>query len=386
MSAILRLPQTVVPETPLPQEEVRAVFAAQPDINRLAARIVNASFGASGIDMRYTAITELGTKEHVEDPMFYDREANLLLSPGTAARNELYVRAATGLFIEAARRALAASPDISTADITHLITVSCTGFHAPGPDFEIVQALGLRDGVERYHFGFMGCYASIPALRAARQFSLADPDAVVLVVSAELCTLHLRSSNDPDTIVASSLFADGAAAAIVSSRPPADGSVALALDSFGTAIAPDSIEHMAWTIGDHGFEMILSTAVPKVIEANVDDALASLCGPDDALSSAQGDGGIVEAVTHWAIHPGGRDILDRVQHQVGLTDAQLAPAREVLRTYGNMSSATILFVLNRILRESDPRDGERLIAMAFGPGLTMEGGVMSVLGGRRGDS
>jgi len=379
MSAFLRVPQTVLPSTPLHQDEVRDVFASQPERDRRAVRIVNASFGGSGIETRHTVIEELGT-EYSGEAMFYDRAENLLLSPGTAARNEVYVREAIPLFVEAARRALAGSDDIAPEDVTHLITVSCTGFHAPGPDFEIVTQLGLRPGVERYHFGFMGCYASIPALRAAAQFCRANEDAVVLVVSAELCTLHLRSSDDPDTIIASSLFADGAAGALVTARPPAPGIPAAELDSFATAIAPNSVEHMAWTIGDHGFEMILSTAVPRVIEANIDDALEALCAADEELVYARSCDDLAGTVTHWAVHPGGRDILDRVQHRVGLTDAQLGSARDVLRTCGNMSSATVLFVIRDILLDPASRTGERLIAMAFGPGLTMEGGVMTVLG------
>ena len=344
---------------------------------------MHASLGGSGIDTRHTAIAVLGS-DSAWEPTFYDRSENLLLSPGTSARNELYVRTATPMFVEAARQALEAADDIAAEDVTHVITVSCTGFHAPGPDFAIVTELGLRPRVERYHFGFMGCYAAIPALRAAAQFCRADAQAVVLVVSAELCTLHLRSSSDPDTIVASSLFADGAAGVLVTGRPPAPGIPGAELDSFATAIAPDSTSHMAWTIGDNGFEMILSTAVPKVIEANIDDALGALCAADEELTYARDCDGLADTVTHWAVHPGGRDILDRVQHRVGLADSQLEAAREVLRTCGNMSSATVLFVIRRILLDPASRTGERLVAMAFGPGLTMEGGVMTVLGGEGG--
>src|SRR5690606_29197615 len=125
--------------------------------------------------------------------IFYDRASGALLSPGTQSRNEIYAREATTLFVEAARRAVAADPEVTAADVTHVITVSCTGFHAPGPDYAIVRGLGLDQSVQRFHLGFMGCYASMPALRAAAQFCAADPDAVVLVVSVELCTLHLRS-------------------------------------------------------------------------------------------------------------------------------------------------------------------------------------------------
>ncbi|MFF3027612.1 type III polyketide synthase [Microbacterium sp. NPDC057944] len=376
--ARLRSLQTIVPDTLLVQDEVRDVFAAQPDIGRLAQRIVGASFNGSGIDTRHTVIDELSLTADVADPVFFDRASGRLLSPGTRERNERYVREASRLFVEVARRAIAADPDIEAADITHVVTVSCTGFHAPGPEYEIVRALGLPDGVQRYHLGFMGCYASMPALRAASQFCAADPEAVVLLVSVELCTLHLRSSEDPDTIVASSLFADGAAAGIVTARDLPTPVTALRLDRFHTAIAPEGEKDMAWTIGDNGFEMILSTAVPQIIGEAIIGALRPLYAGEQELLEAYDGGEVSEAVQHWAIHPGGRSILDRVQERLHLSDVQLHPAREVLRVNGNMSSATVLFVLRSILEQEDSRDGDRVAAMAFGPGLTAESALMTV--------
>lgn len=376
---MLRSLQTIVPDTPLKQEEVRDVFAAQPEIGRLAKRIVSASFNGSGIDTRYTVLEELSFSAQAESPQFFDRESGRLLSPGTKTRNEIYVREAWKLFIEAARRTLEADPDITAADVTHVITVSCTGFHAPGPDYEIVRALGLPDSVHRYHFGFMGCYASMPALRAASQFCAGDPDAVVLVVSVELCTLHLRSSDDPDMIVATSLFADGAAAGLVTARGFASDVPGFALERFHTGLIPEGKKDMSWTIGDEGFEMVLSTAVPQLIGENVFDALRPLYAPEPALGDAFEAQTIGEQVHHWAIHPGGRSILDRVQERLRLSDDQLRPAREVLRQYGNMSSATVLFVLRRILEQEGARDGDRVAAMAFGPGLTAESALMTVI-------
>ena len=263
--------------------------------------------------------------------------------------------------------------------MTHVVTVSCTGFHAPGPEYEIVRGLGLSDAVQRYHFGFMGCYASMPALRAAGQFCAADQEAVVLVVSVELCTLHLRSSEDPDTIVASSLFADGAAAGIVTARDLPTTVPALRLDGFHTAIVPEGVDDMAWTIGDSGFEMILSTAVPQIIGESIIGALTPLYGREDALAEAFAAGRVGDRVRHWAIHPGGRSILDRVQERLALSDVQLRPARETLRRFGNMSSATVLFVLKRILEQEGAEPGDRVAAMAFGPGLTAESALLTVV-------
>ncbi|MGS0559982.1 type III polyketide synthase [Microbacterium aurugineum] len=376
---VLRSLQTIVPETVLVQEQVRDVFAQQPDLGRLAQRIVTTSFNVSGIDTRHTVIDELSLESEPADPVFFDRRTGMLLAPGTRARNDLYTREAAKLFVEVARQALDADPEIGPEDVTHVITVSCTGFHAPGPEYEIVRGLGLSDAVQRFHLGFMGCYASMPALRAASQFCAADENAVVLVVSVELCTLHLRSSEDPDTIVASSLFADGAAAGIVTSRDLPSPSSSLQLDRFHTAIAPEGEKDMAWTIGDTGFEMILSTSVPQIIGETIIGALRPLYSAENGLAEAFEAGTVGDKVQHWAIHPGGRSILDRVQERMQLSDAQLHPAREVLRANGNMSSATVLFVLKRILEEEGAAGGERVAAMAFGPGLTAESALMTVV-------
>ncbi|MGO4784510.1 type III polyketide synthase [Cryobacterium sp. W22_MBD10_FK3] len=414
MAVTLRALQTVVPPTVLVQEQVRDIFAAQPGLSRLAQRLVTASFNLSGIDTRHTVIEELTLDSEAADPQFFDAATQRLLVPGTRVRNELYIEQATTLFVEAGRRALAACPGVVAADITHVVTVSCTGFYAPGPDYMLVRELGLAPSTQRYHLGFMGCYASMPALRTAKQFVQADPNAVVLVVSAELCSLHLRTSSDPDTIVASSLFSDGAAAGIVSSRPPVAGENALDLDHFETVITPVGEGDMAWKIGDEGFEMILSSYVPHIIDEHIESALAPLFGRDESLTRALAaevvaeagalaeqaqeqqqaqDGGAASgqvltmptpasplstAIAHWAIHPGGRSILDKTEAKLGLTEAQLLPSREVLRTNGNMSSATILFVMKEILDGAATADGDRVCAMAFGPGLTVESGLMTV--------
>ncbi|WP_341958185.1 type III polyketide synthase [Microbacterium sp. LWH13-1.2] len=376
-SAVLRSLQTIVPDTVLEQNEVRDIFASQPDVGRLAQRIIGASFNGSGIDTRHTVIDEFSSHPQPGEPLFFERENNLLRSPGTKARNDLYVREASRLFVEVARRALDADPDVSAADVTHVITASCTGFHAPGPEYEIVRGLGLPDSVQRYHLGFMGCYASMPALRAASQFCAADPDAVVLVVSVELCTVHLRSTEDPDLIVANSLFADGAAAGIVTARDLPTPTPGVRLDGFHTAIAAEGEQDMAWTIGDHGFEMILSTRVPQIIGETIVGAIRPLYAREGELAEAFDEGRVGDRVEHWAIHPGGRSILDRVQERLNLSDAQLHPARETLRVNGNMSSATILFVIKRIL-DDGAADGSRVAAMAFGPGLTAESALMTV--------
>ncbi|NJC21397.1 putative naringenin-chalcone synthase [Arthrobacter pigmenti] len=374
MTVLMRSLETAVPTTVMVQSVVRDVFAAQPGLNRLGKRLVTAAFDSSGIDTRYTAVEELTLERHNEEPLFFDSDTMTILSPGTKARNEVYAEQSTKLFIEAARKALDAAEGVRPEDVTHVVTVSCTGFFNPGPDYKIVRALGLNASAQRFHLGFMGCYAAFPALRAAKSFCDADPNAVVLVVSAELCSLHVRSSNNPDTIVGTSLFADGAAAAIVSARtdiPRPEGSL-LSLDFFETTLTPVGEEAMAWNIGDEGFEMVLGTYVPHIIDEHIVEALSPLLERDESLIGKE-----YRDIEHWAIHPGGRSILDKVQAKLKLSDDQLIPARETLRNYGNMSSATVMFVLKHILEQPPTQADERICSMAFGPGLTVETALLT---------
>jgi len=372
MTAYMRSLETVVPPTVLIQTEARDVFSAQPGLTRLGSRLVSTCFDSAAIDTRHTAVDEMTMAFRADDPQFFDPATGLLLNPTTKVRNEIFAEQATKLFVESARAAVDACPDLTLLDITHVITVSCTGFFNPGPDYKIVRALGLDPAVQRYHLGFMGCYAAFPALRAAKSFCEADSRAVVLVVCAELCSLHVRTSNDPDTIMGSALFADGAAAAIVTARNAPEAPALLQLDHFETVLTPVGEESMAWNIGDHGFEMVLGNYVPHIIDDHIIGALEPLLARDQSLLGLP-----YRDIRHWAIHPGGRSILDKVQTRLELTDEQLIPARETLRKFGNMSSATVLFVLKHIL-EQPPLDGdERICSMAFGPGLTVETGLFT---------
>jgi predicted naringenin-chalcone synthase len=368
--------ETAVPTTLLAQRAVRDLFAGQSGVTRLGRRLINAVYDASAIETRHTVVDELDVPRQpagdASDPVFYDHGTGSILTPSTGTRNEVYRQRSPELFLTAAARALEAAAGVEATDITHVVTASCTGFYAPGPDYAVVRGLGLDPSTQRYHLGFMGCYAAFPALRAARDFCRADPSAVVLVVCVELCTIHLHSSNDPDTILASSVFSDGAAAAVVSARPVAAGETVLDLDAFETVLTPGGEADMAWTIGDQGFDMVLSSYVPKIIEQHIQGALTPLLAADPTLT-----GQPYAAIDRWAIHPGGRSILDKVQRNLELTDDQLEPSREVLREYGNMSSATVLFVLRRILHKASTDAPERVCAMAFGPGLTVETALLT---------
>ncbi len=267
--------------------------------------------------------------------------------PPTSARMALYAQHAP----ELALAAIAKLGDIS--DVTHLVVASCTGFVAPGIDQILAEHLCLSPSVERLLVGFMGCYAAVSALRSARHIVRSEPDARVLVVTVELSSLHLQPVQAVEPLLAMLQFGDGAAAALVEGSGPG-----LALDAPFAATLPASQDLIRWSIGDMGFAMHLSGAVPgRIAEALTDPALArTIC--DDPAS-----------VTHWAVHAGGRSILDAVGHAFRLPENKLAASRAVLHDYGNMSSSTLMFALAAIM-DAHPEQG---VALAFGPGLAAEG-------------
>lgn len=289
--------------------------------------------------------------------------------PGTQARMETYRRCAPPLAFEAVRELMsahaAASPEIPLAEMppvqpTHLIVTSCTGFYAPSLDIDLVREFGFAPTVKRQLIGFMGCHAGLVGLRAAADIVNADETAVVLVVNLELCSLHLQQTTLMDRLISFLLFADGAAASLVTSR-----ATGLSIDETWSHASLEDAERMAWNIEDQGFAMTLDARLPLRIR----QFLAKHAEYNGRPSQA-GTGTNPE--TLWAIHPGGRLILDSVQDACGLTDAQMAASRRVLMEYGNMSSASVLFSLREHLLAAGetPRAGR---ALAFGPGLTVEG-------------
>ncbi len=337
--------------TAVPRHDVHAAFVAFagslfPDdrtrilFKRLAER--------GGIERRYSVFApgDLGAGE-IDAGGFYRRGD----FPTTAARMAQYETHAIELALAAVR-----DLDADMAEITHLIVASCTGFSAPGLDLQLADRLGLRPDIERSILGFMGCSAAVPALRAASNAVRADPHARVLVVNLELCTLHMQETADIGLALSSLLFADGAAASLVTTDP-----VGLALDEFRAAIIPDSAGHITWHIGDHGFLMHLSGHVPgRIVQA----LRAEVAGAGARLLR-QG----TQSVRHWAVHAGGRSVLDAVEVGLSLGRDALAHSRAVLRDFGNMSSATVMFVLRRMLDAGVDGPG---LAIAFGPGIVAE--------------
>jgi len=360
MSAHIHAIQTAVPDRQYSQE-----YAAGKMKQWLGAksrpRVIDRLYGKSGIRTRHSAVSEFGGAGSA----FPETGEGLLEEPGTEARNDIFARESRRLAVDAARKVIEEG-GFSPGDVTHVVFVTCTGFSNPGVDYYLVRDLELQADTQRYVLGFMGCYAALPALRMAHQFCAANAAAVVLVVSVELCTLHLQVDGRPDSMLANALFADGAGAAIVSARAPAGRGRKLELLGFDSALLSDGEQDMAWRIGDRGFIMNLSSYVPKVIGAGIGPLVNRVLA---------GQGLSADDVAFWAVHPGGTAILEKIERELDLQPAALASSRKVLEEYGNMSSATTLFVLNEILRSANGTSGA-LLAAAFGPGLTVETAVM----------
>lgn len=331
-------------------------------------RIIHHVYRQSGIATRYSVCDDFANSEGAQ--LFPSGEAGQLGNPGTQARNDVFIRESRKLGVRVTAQALTACPEIPKKEITHVITASCTGFGNPGLDYHLVTDLGLNPSVQRYHLGFMGCYAAFPALRMAQQFCGADPRAVILVLCLELCSLHLQVNGDDDSVLANALFSDGAACAVVHARPDLAGRSAYRLDRFSSALTGDGEKAMAWSVGDHGFHIVLSSYVPDILGAHI----AELVEP--VLADAGMDR---REIAFWAVHPGGKAILDKVEKALALPADALAVSRTVLRQYGNMSSATLLFVLKEFLSRSGRRTEAPTFAMAFGPGLTIELGLLHAI-------
>lgn len=361
MPVYIRNMEVLTPPCAYPQDFARDKMLSWVDGTK-EHRLIRRVYANSGIETRYSVLSDF--LENKPENLFKTGDNGRPVEPGTRERNDRFTVEARKLAVDVAGRVLKNS-GFQTEDITHVIAASCTGFSNPGTDYFIVRDLGLKPSVARFMLGFMGCYAAIPALRMARDFCLADPSAVVLVVSVELCTLHLHFEDGIDSLLANAIFADGAAAVIVSAREPDAGQSTLRLDGFHSAIIPEGEKDMAWRIGNHGFEIALSTYIPDLIGRNIKPLLVPVLAER---------GLVLPDIGKWAIHPGGKAILDKIEKELDLKPDQIGVSREILRRYGNMSSATILFVLKELLENRVATDGNdrRVCALAFGPGLTIE--------------
>jgi alpha-pyrone synthase len=339
--------------TAVPDADVHGAFVAfagnmleDPRVQSVFYRMAQ----RSGIRRRFSVLTPNPphTEFHVDPYKFYVRNS----FPGTAQRMEIFERLAPRLAYKALDKL--ALTEEERRGITHVLVTCCTGLYAPGLDFDILDHLGLDTTIERTMIGFMGCYAAINGLKQARHIVRSEPDAKVLMVNLELCTLHLQETQDLEQVLSFLVFADGCAASLISAEP-----VGFGMDSFRAVLIPETRNLITWKIRGVGFDMLLSGQVPveigKALLAGGDQVLGKYCKEDIAL---------------WGVHPGGKSVLDAVERGLELPEHALDASREVLDCFGNMSSATVMFVMEKLMQRATP--GDKGCAMSFGPGLTAE--------------
>lgn len=360
MSVVLAGWGTAVPPRFVSQEDAAQLAA---DLAERVPRsaLIPRIYARSEVRRRHSVLLDTSSGSGPATQSFYGpAEDDDDLGPTTAARMRRYEAEAPAL-AEVACRAALADAGTEARDVTDLVAVSCSGFSAPGIDLALFDRLPLRLDASRTHVGFMGCHGALNGLRVAGSRAAADPRACVLLCAVELCTLHHLHSTDIERVVANSLFADGAAAVVVRTARPEDAARRrLRIVDQTSYVAPGTADLMSWRIGDHGFEMTLSPRVPDAIRTLLPDRLAGWL---------HAHGLAVSDVAGWAVHPGGPKILDACGEAAGLADERLAASREVLADFGNMSSPTVFFVLERL--RAAGIDGP-CVLLGFGPGLTVE--------------
>ncbi len=329
------------------------------ELNENEAHKLQLLYRASGIKERYSAIADYKGGQNFT---FFPNSDDLEPFPSTSKRNRFFAEEALALSVKAVKNCLPSGFDVSA--ISHLITVSCTGLYAPGLDIDLVNRLGLKSSVQRTGINFMGCYAAFNALKTANWICNSTEGAKVLVVCTELCSIHFQKTNTEDNLLANALFGDGSAAVLIESLP-SEG-LALKIKEFASDLLPNGINEMAWNIGDFGFEMKLSSYVPDVIKSGIGRLIADLKE-------------IAEGFDLYAIHPGGKKILQVVERELGISRNANLSAHTVLRNFGNMSSPTILFVLKDLMGKMNiSNKQDQILALAFGPGLTLESSVLEI--------
>jgi predicted naringenin-chalcone synthase len=367
---------TQVPPYPHRQDKVaqfmQRIYACSPSVSRKMRFL----YKHCGIDTRYSVVPDYSLP--ATGWKFYPPTENLEPFPSLEQRMSWYNLHAPGLAIKAIEDCITGM--IEPSGITHLVTVSCTGMSAPGLDLQIMETMNLSPCLFRSSVNFMGCYAAIHGLKWADALCKADPDARVLVVCVELCTLHFQREANMDNIASGMLFGDGAAAVLVT--PDDDPHAGLRLEKFHSEVALQGKKDMSWELSSTGFRMTLSSYIPDLLEAD----FAAL------VNAALGKAGLrVSDIRHWCIHPGGKRILEAITQSLHLAPDQLEHSYSVMQAYGNMSSPTLLFVLKAIqarIRQLKEKGGaekggaaapEYIFGAAFGPGLTMETFIASVV-------
>lgn len=346
---------TALPAHCHPQMEIFSFMQKVYALNTTEARKLRFMYSQSGIQQRYSVLPDYS--KGLSEWKFYPQTENLEPFPSLEQRMAVYNKQAPALSVDAIRNCLA--HDYQTKNITHLITVSCTGMSAPGLDLQVMELLDLEKTIFRTSVNFMGCYAAIHAMKIADVICKTDKSAQVLIVCTELCTLHFQREATIDNMTSSLLFGDGSAAMLMMhDEAKSEG---LFIDSFYSEINPKGKRDMAWELSSTGFLMTLSGYVPQLIE---EDFKALTERALDKTHSSLHD------VSHWCVHPGGKRIVQAIHKSLDFTNGQLQSSYDVLNEVGNISSATILFVLKKMMEQK--REIKKLFAAAFGPGLTVE--------------
>ena len=357
---------TANPPHRIPQMQVADFMAAAHQLDEQGSRKLKALYRVSGITQRYSVLEDYIRQNG--DYTFYPNTPTLEPFPTVQQRMEVYRRHAVDLSEQAVRNCLGQLRSVQLQDLTHLITVSCTGMYAPGLDIELVERLELNSCVQRTAVNFMGCYAAFNAIKLADAICKADPTAKVMLVCTEICTIHFQKEAEQDHLVSNALFGDGAAAVLMQGQPCQE--VSLELQSFHCDLAPAGKRDMAWHIGDTGFEMTLSSYVPDLIKNGIRQLTDKLL---------QGLKTTISEIRLFAIHPGGRRILEVIEQELGMSRDDNRFAYRVLQNFGNMSSATVLFVLKELMQSLTVREqNEPVLSFAFGPGLTLESMLLKV--------
>lgn len=340
-------------------EELKKRMTGRPAV----AKMIDAASNHSGIDSRYFVLPDA---DDSEENKFYSSDGNYI-KPSTKIRMKEYEKWSLALTEEAVEKLLK-NVEFDSSKINRLITISCTGFFAPGLDYNLIEKFQLPPTVKRTNIGFMGCAASLIGFNSVLEAMVnSNEKGNTLLVSVELCSLHLQTEATKDNILANMIFADGAAAVLFSSLESMKHKAKLEFLKTNSFMFKNSSDFMGWKIGDFGFEMILSSELPKII---LEEAVPVLKKIFESCGIKQNE------IKHWALHPGGRAILDSLQTGLGLNDDEMLPSRNVLKNYGNMSSASILFVLKEIFNTRAIKRNDIVCAIAFGPGLSMEVALM----------
>lgn len=351
---------TAVPPYKQNQQAAADLVSGFLNLNPADKKLLKILYKFTGIKYRNTVIADI-FKSPGEYDFFPNNEQEQF--PSTATRMKFYKDNALNLSLAAIEECLEKLPSFDKKNITHLITVSCTGMYAPGLDIELVQKLELNTTVKRTAINFMGCYGAFNGIKVADAICRADPNANVLVICVELCTLHLQNKSNLDNLTSNAIFADGASSVLIQGTPTTHKY--FRLDHFHSDLLPQSNQEMAWHITDSGFDMILSTYVPQIIGNGIEAFMQKM------TELAQTN---MDDIHYYAIHPGAQKILKACEKALNITSEQNKHSYDVLENYGNMSSATILFVLKNIWEEinTTKHHNKNIFSCAFGPGLTLE--------------